>query len=132
MVIAGRCPTRARGDLSGPARDERHAHAALERRALALAERPGEPAWLPYDSHGPLSEVKITSVLSSRFARLSGVEDLADRPVDLLDHVAVQAAAGLALESSDTNSGTCGIVCGTYRKNGVSLFRSMNRTARSV
>ena len=74
---------------------------------------PGEPAWLPYDSHGPLSEVKITSVLSSRLSALQGVEDLADRPVDLRDHVAVQPPPVLPLNLSDTNSGTCGIVCGT-------------------
>jgi hypothetical protein len=32
----------------------------------------------------------------------------------------------------DTAIGTCGIECGTYKKNGRSLLRSMNCTARSV
>ena len=31
---------------------------------------PGDPAWLPYDIHGPLSDVKMTSVLSSAPVRL--------------------------------------------------------------
>ncbi len=46
------------------------------------------------------------------------IEDLADRPIDFHHDVAEQAGAALAANLSETSSGTCTIVCGTYRKNG--------------
>ncbi len=62
-------------------------------KAVPLPSRsgPAEPAWSPYESHGPLSEVKTTSVSRSRREAPERREDSADRPVDLLDHVAVEA-----------------------------------------
>ena len=56
----------------------------------------------------------MTSVFSSRPCSSSVVEDLADRPVDLLDHVAVTGpACDFPANLSETNSGTCGIACAT-------------------
>jgi hypothetical protein len=40
---------------------------------------------------------------------LDRIENLTDRPIDLRNHVAVQPVTALAIKSSDTNSGTCGI-----------------------
>ena len=49
-------------------------------------------------THGPLSDVKITNVLSSMLEFFQRLEYLAARPVDLFDRVAVESARRLAFE----------------------------------
>ena len=90
IVIAGSAPTAPLGMRPGQRAMNGTRTPPSNDVPLPSRNGPGDPAWLPYDSHGPLSEVKMTSVLSSRFARFDGIEDLPDRPVDLRDHVAVQ------------------------------------------
>ena len=65
---------------------------------LPPRSRPAEPPCWLLISHGPLSLVKNTSVLLVELQLAQRVEHLADAPVELLDHVAIQAAAALALE----------------------------------
>ena len=64
---------------------------------LPSRKGPAEPPASPSISHGPLSLVKKTRVLRSKPSR-AGVEHLAHAPVDLFDHVAIQAAAAAAAE----------------------------------
>ena len=59
---------------------------------------PRRPPVLP-PNQGPLSLVKITSVLSSRPSSLSRAEHLADAPVQLGQHVAIEAGAAFLVES---------------------------------
>ena len=47
-------------------------------------------------------------------------------------HVAIQPCPRLPLELLAAKSGTCGIECGTYSRNGFALFRRMKSTACSV
>ena len=60
---------------------------------LPSRSRPAEPPCVWNGSQGPLSEVNTTSVSSSRSSSVKRRQDLAHAGVDLLDHVAEEAAA---------------------------------------
>ena len=87
-----------RGDFPGPAENRGHAHAAFPRRALAVAERTGRPAVdailepravvAREDDEGALIEPEPLQLR----------HDLADAPVDLHHHVAVEPALRFAGE----------------------------------
>ena len=94
IVMASSRHDRAGGNLARPAGDARLADAAVQGRPLPLAERPGragviavrEPRAVVGGEHAPACS-------SSRPFFFSAARICADRPVDLLDHVAEQPAA---------------------------------------
>ncbi len=106
--------------------------AAVEARPLALAQRLGGAAMVAVAEPRPVvggehhQRVVIEPVL------LQGVEDLAHRPVDLLDHVAVEPALGFAAKLVAHVERDVGHIRHDIEEDGWSLCRSMKLTACSA
>ena len=77
-----------------------------------LAQPQGLPAVIAVAQPRAVVRREDHQSVSIQIQPLQRVEDLADRPIDLLDHVSVQPRCVLPLNFSETNSGTCGIECG--------------------
>ena len=91
-----RARVRAFRDATRPARDERHADAALECRPLALAEVPGRAGVIAVGQPRTVVGGEDHQRVVVEAGALHRVEDLPDGPVDLRDDVAVEPPAGLA------------------------------------
>src|SRR4029079_4259518 len=103
----GLCDRSPRRNVSRPACDQGHAHAALEGRALALAEGPGAPAVLASLRDGPVGgpqepwsvvarENDERLVVDAQLTDLA--QQLADARVELGDDVSIEAAGRAAEE----------------------------------
>ena len=78
-------------DVTGPAGHEGHAHAALERGALPLAQRPGRPRVVAVGEPRPVVGSEDDERVPLEAQAPERREHPAHRVVDLLDHVAVEA-----------------------------------------
>ena len=99
---------------------------------LPSRSKPAEPPCVSKISHGPLSEVNTANVFSaSPFLRKASSTCPTDQSTSSIASPYMPAMLR-SVNSCERNSGTCIMVCARYRKNGLSLFFSMNLTASSV
>ena len=87
-----------RRDLPRPAGDERHPHAALPHRSLALAQPPGAAGVVAVAQPRAVVAGEDHERVVGELVLVERLQDLAHRPVDLLDHVAEQPLLALPLE----------------------------------
>jgi len=88
----------AGGDLPGPPEDARHPHAPLPCRPLTAPQQPSRSAVELLDQPGAVVTGKDHHRAIRQFEFAERPEDLAGAPVELLDHVAVEATGTAALE----------------------------------
>ena len=98
MVIAGSRQTEPGGNLARPAGDERHADAAVEGRPFPFAQRAGRAGVVAVEQPRAVVGGEHHQRVVVEAVAFQRRQDLPDRPVDLLDHVAVEAALRLAFE----------------------------------
>src|SRR5215510_16155946 len=80
----------ARRNLAGPPRHEGLAYTALKSGSLAFAQPQSLPGVIAVAQPGAVVRREDHQSISIQIQPLQRVEDLADRPIDLLDHIAVQ------------------------------------------
>ena len=86
------------GIMSGPARDERHAHAAFERGELAAAKRRGASRVLAIAEEGTVVGGEEDQRVVVQAEAFQCVENHAHAPVEFLDDIGVQSGSGFAAE----------------------------------
>ena len=90
----------AGGDLAGPAHDARHAHAPFKGCELAAAQRAGGARMVAVGQIRPVVRGEDHQGVVIQAVLFEGSQNLAHRPVQLLDHVAVDAAGDSCRETS--------------------------------
>jgi hypothetical protein len=96
ISITGSSQTVTRRHTSRPAGDEGHAHAALEGRQLALAQRLGAPGVIAVAEEGAVVGEEDHQRVALDAAAFDRVENLAHGPVKLLHDIAIEPCGRFA------------------------------------